>query len=141
VRVVVVGVDAAGHPDVVAIKEPPLLRTEMGSRLAELWSTDRLPPVVDVPRRAKDEQVVDRGTGSMWSYGEVEPNTFIPWHRADTLAHIGVISGALTLMLETGETPLGPGDAVVMPGLRHAWRSGHEGCTFTALTISLGAPC
>jgi mannose-6-phosphate isomerase-like protein (cupin superfamily) len=47
-------------------------------------------------------------------------------HRTETIDYGIVIEGELTLVLDTGETTVGPGDIVIQRGTSHAWanRSG-----------------
>ncbi|WP_281689752.1 hypothetical protein [Pseudonocardia thermophila] len=59
-------------------------------------------------------------------------------HRTATLDYDVVLSGSMTLILGDGSrTELAPGDAVVIPGLDHAWEAGPEGCVLSVVMIGM----
>ena len=58
-------------------------------------------------------------------------------HRSQTLDLMVVLEGFITLGLDDGEHPLGPGDAVVQRGTMHRWRVvGARPCTFLSVLLS-----
>ena len=58
-------------------------------------------------------------------------------HRSETLDLMVVLDGHITLGLDDGEHPLGPGDAVIQRGTVHRWRVvGEESCTFLSVLLS-----
>jgi mannose-6-phosphate isomerase-like protein (cupin superfamily) len=60
------------------------------------------------------------------------------WHRTDTLDYVVILSGNVTLHLDTGDVHLGPQDVVVQRGTHHAW-SNHGETVAVAVCIMVGA--
>jgi mannose-6-phosphate isomerase-like protein (cupin superfamily) len=57
-------------------------------------------------------------------------------HVTDTLDYMVVLSGELTLIVDEGETTLGPGDVVIDRGVRHSWANrGAEAAIAAIVTI------
>lgn len=57
-------------------------------------------------------------------------------HATDTIDYLVVLSGACTLVLETGEVELKAGDFVVDRGVMHGWRNDHDApCTCAVVNI------
>ncbi len=64
-------------------------------------------------------------------------DVMIGMHATETIDYDIILSGQLTLILDSGEYVLGPGDAVIMRGDRHAWRNdGSEPAMMAAATVS-----
>ena len=62
-------------------------------------------------------------------------------HRSQTLDLMVVLDGHITLGLDDGEHPLGPGDAVIQRGTVHRWRVvGEQSCTFLSVLLSPESP-
>ena len=57
---------------------------------------------------------------------EFAPGSEAIMHATDTVDYLVVLSGKVTLVLETGEAVLGPGDFVVDRGVLHGWRNDHD---------------
>jgi hypothetical protein len=72
-----------------------------------------------------------------WMVARSGPNVYYPMHRTATLDLDIVISGTLTIELDEAETELFPGDAVIIPGSRHAWRTGSTGATASYAMLGL----
>jgi mannose-6-phosphate isomerase-like protein (cupin superfamily) len=47
-------------------------------------------------------------------------------YAADTIDYFVILKGRVTLLLETGEVTVGPGDFVVDRGVMHGWRNPFE---------------
>jgi quercetin dioxygenase-like cupin family protein len=57
-------------------------------------------------------------------------------HATDTTDYLVVIAGEVTLVLETGETVLRPGDLIVDRGVIHGWRNdGGETAVYASVTL------
>jgi mannose-6-phosphate isomerase-like protein (cupin superfamily) len=57
-------------------------------------------------------------------------------HATDTIDYLIVLSGRVTLVLESGEAELGPGDLVVDRGVVHGWRNPHgEPCVAAVVNL------
>jgi hypothetical protein len=133
-----------GKSQVLADGEPNDTFILNGCRMTRLWQTNAVPGPIPAT-----EDITARGLGGL-------PRPFsgtrfytaelpgganaarIPLHRADLIDYIGVIKGRLTLVLETGELELGPGDTVVQTGNMHGWENrGTEPCVI--MVVSVGA--
>ena len=44
-------------------------------------------------------------------------------HTTDTIDIVTVISGEVSMLLETGETTMRAGDTIIQRGTKHAWRN------------------
>jgi quercetin dioxygenase-like cupin family protein len=75
--------------------------------------------------------------GSAWRLVEYGAGSDSPLHQTATLDHDLVLAGEIELELESGAVTLRAGDAVVIPGLVHAWHTGAVACTIAVLQISL----
>ncbi len=105
----------------------------------ELWSTTTAPPQLGAADRTAAEPVLPGPGMARWMISVMGPNMNWPLHRTDTLDHGIVLSGEVHLLLETGEVRLGPGDAVVIDGAVHGWRTGPSGCTKATWIIGLAS--
>jgi mannose-6-phosphate isomerase-like protein (cupin superfamily) len=60
-------------------------------------------------------------------------------HATDTIDYLVVISGEVTLVLETEEVVLRAGDLIVDRGVNHGWRNdGAEPAVYVSVTIPAG---
>ena len=133
---VVVGSGPDGRSAVVEVRE--VTGADHPSRT--LWTTERLPPELPAARRRADEPVQEArvsATGTRWTLVELVTGRPPHLHRTDTLDYDIVLSGEVTLVLEDGEILLRPGDAVMIPGVVHAWRPGPEGCLLSVVLLGL----
>lgn len=110
--------------------------------LGELWATNDPVPVLDGDPTAGMEWDVECPPGATrFRIARYGPHLFAPLHRTNTLDYDVVLAGSITLLLEDGsEVAMGPGDAVVIPGIVHGWRTGDEGCTKVVVMTGLAAP-
>lgn len=54
------------------------------------------------------------------------PHTPELMHATDTIDYLVILSGRVTLVLETGEVDLAPHDFIVDRGVVHGWRNPHD---------------
>jgi hypothetical protein len=59
-------------------------------------------------------------------------------HHTDTVDLDLVVSGSIDLLLDDGAHHLEAGDAVVITGVDHGWRTGTDGCVLSV--VLLGTP-
>jgi hypothetical protein len=141
-RRIVTGTCSDGRSSVLQVGDAQVAhRVEGQVVIRELWRT--LPP--QTPARATSAATplgIDLSIppgASRWEIVEWEPSVAVPMHTTPTVDYDFVVSGELTLILEDGEITLRPGDAVVVPGIPHAWRSGADGCVFLVTLIGAAA--
>jgi quercetin dioxygenase-like cupin family protein len=74
--------------------------------------------------------------GSNFLLIEFAPGTVPGMHVTDTLDYFVMLSGSVTLELETGRATLRPGDFVANRGVMHGWRNdGPETAVLAAMTV------
>ncbi len=104
-----------------------------GLIISDIWNTQKMPaglgfevkiPNTGFPQTPKNgtyfRYVVippDKDLGIEFKTGEPHPMM----HRTPTLDYVIILSGELYLIMEDGETKLGPGDIVIQRGTDHAW--------------------
>lgn len=126
-RRVVTGLDAQGRSCVVMDGPIPSFDPGEGgiSSAALAWRTASLP----ADNAGADETAVPYRTellhesGSNFAICRFPNGTQAYMHATDTIDYLVVLSGHVTLVLETGEAALGPGDFVVDRGVMHGWRN------------------
>lgn len=64
--------------------------------------------------------------GSGFAICQFPPGTEAYMHATDTIDYLVVLKGQVTLVLETGEATVGPGDFVVDRGVMHGWRNAFD---------------
>ena len=135
-KLVVVGTDADGRSSVVAsqIVEGHAEPVGGGFAVEQLRASGVHPEAL--PPGATDREVADVGVppgGDVWLRVTAEPGAHYGMHRSHSVDYDVVIAGELTLELEDGAITLHPGDAVLLTGQVHGWRSGPEGCTYAVV--------
>lgn len=70
------------------------------------------------------------------SFGPNMPSEGV--HHSDTADYVVVTSGEVEIILDDGAHRLRAGDAVLLTGTDHGWRTGSDGVT--ALALVLGSP-
>lgn len=133
----------AAGPDgsrALADGEPADVLVLNGCRLVRLWQTDAVPGALPVTT-----DVTAHGLGPMpkpfngtrFYTAELPIGCRIPLHEAEQFDYIAVMKGQLTLVLESGETDLGPGDTVVQCGNMHGWENrGAEPCVIAVVAVA-----
>jgi mannose-6-phosphate isomerase-like protein (cupin superfamily) len=101
--------------------------------------TDELPPrlLASLAGQGEAANIGVPQVGSSWLIVKWPANSDAYMHRTDTLDYDVVLSGQVTLLLEDGEVVLRAGDSVVIPGVRHGWRAGPEGCVSSVVLLAL----
>lgn len=101
--------------------------------------TDELPPrlLASLAGQGEAANIGVPQVGSSWLIVKWPANSDAYMHRTDTLDYDVVLSGQVTLLLEDGEVVLRAGDSVVIPGVRHGWRAGPEGCVSSVVVLAL----
>ena len=86
---------------------------------------------------AKSFEIADvHHDGSNFMLIEFPPGTEPGMHVTDTLDYFVMLSGRVTLELDTGAVTLSPGDFVVSRGAMHGWRNdGPEPAVLAAMTV------
>ena len=107
----------------------------------ELWALDDQPtpsavdPTLTVSAPAYDPPPAT----TKWIITQMGPSLTAPMHATPTVDYAVVVSGEVELILEADRVLLGPGDTVLVNGVRHAWVAGPEGCVIATVLIGLGA--
>jgi hypothetical protein len=107
----------------------------------ELWALGDQPvrltvdPTLEVTAPAYDPPPA----ATKWIITQMGPSLTAPMHATPTVDYAVVVAGEVELVLEADRVLLGPGDAVLVNGVRHAWVAGPEGCVIATVLIGLGA--
>jgi mannose-6-phosphate isomerase-like protein (cupin superfamily) len=74
------------------------------------------------PDSEMDMDAYAAAAASIYGAGNAGGTSGIPgMHRTETVDVITVVSGQIVAVFENGETLLGPGDNLIVPGTMHAW--------------------
>lgn len=133
-RRVVTGHDAQGKSvklsDGVPPQEHPMQGPAVGADFIEIWNT---PEAVPTLTSQPDNDPTDRpfaimpASGHLMRIIEIYPPHMggkrTAMHRTRTLDYAVVIEGEVVLILDDGESVLGPGSVVVQRGTDHAWEN------------------
>lgn len=77
--------------------------------------------VLDIPPDSPDENldIVFDNIGA--AHEKLDSERHPTWHRTETIDFGIVLSGEIVLLLDDGETTVGPGEIVVQRGTGHGW--------------------
>ncbi|HET9628828.1 MAG TPA: cupin domain-containing protein [Novosphingobium sp.] len=133
-RRVVTGLDAAGrscftHDDAVPHAIPAV---------GLAWATASVPAdnAAPCPPPPVDTIGPMHAGGTLFLLVRMPPGIYAAMHATDTIDYLTIISGEITLITETGEKVLRPGDVCVDRGIIHAWRNdGAVEAVYTCVTI------
>ena len=135
---VVTGLGSDGRSTVLEQRD---LSESPGDRVVfeAIAGTDDLPPrlLASLADHGDAANIGVPQVGSSWLIVKWPPNSDAYMHRTDTLDYDVVLTGQVTLLLEDGEVTLDAGDSVVIPGVRHGWRAGPEGCVSSVVLLAL----
>jgi quercetin dioxygenase-like cupin family protein len=133
-RRVVTGLNAEGRSCIVI--DGPIARPSPTSNV--VWQS-RLPAdnSGSADAAARPFEIADvHYDGSNFMLIEFAPGTVPGMHVTDTLDYFVMLSGSVTLELDTGAVTLAPGDFVVNRGVMHGWRNdGPEVAVLAAVTV------
>jgi quercetin dioxygenase-like cupin family protein len=124
-RRIVTGLNAMGKSTVIIDGPIPHLNN-VNAALA--WRTAAIP----ADNSGTEDVVVPydvamlHTSGSNFAICEFRPNAPTRLHATDTIDYIVILSDRVTLIVEDGETDLGPEDFVIDRGVVHAWRNLHD---------------
>jgi quercetin dioxygenase-like cupin family protein len=135
-RRVVTGINEAGQSCVIIDDTIPQLNPAMGVAVA--WRTEGA--IADNSGTADTAVPYDiallHAGGSNFVICQFAPGLEAYMHATDTIDYLIVLSGRVTLVLETGEVDLGPGDFAVDRGVVHGWRNDHaEVCVCAVVNL------
>ncbi|KAF8308052.1 hypothetical protein DL93DRAFT_2087466 [Clavulina sp. PMI_390] len=155
VKRVVTGHNEHGQSTALIVEDTPMGAFVPGSddptKLARIWLTKETPTNNDDQKTDFKEILPERfgyiqPNGSQASIVDIPPGGKSPSHRTSSIDYIILISGSLTLLLDTGADPSYPnggttidvpGSIIVQRGTRHAWenRSTTEWTRFVGVMI------
>jgi quercetin dioxygenase-like cupin family protein len=129
-RRVVTGHDTAGRGVVVSAGPAAVSRQVAdGASFFELWATAATPAPIAATEPepvSESDPVGPPAGGTRVRVVVMPPGTRSPMHRTESVDYGIVLEGTLTLVLDGGETTVGPGDLVVQRGTDHAWENRGE---------------
>ena len=133
-RRVVTGHDAQGKSiklsDGIPPQDHPMQGEAVGADFIEIWNTPEPVPTLtsqpDAEPTARPFSIMP-ASGHLMRIIEIYPPHMggkrTVMHRTRTLDYAVVIAGEVVLVLDDGETVLGPGSVVVQRGTDHAWEN------------------
>jgi len=164
-RRVITGAGSDGRSTIISDENTPTQKTAPGFNISDIWTVTALPanvadeaPTGDVeltPTEGIVLRVVTFPPDDEWnpeadykasleafnggdSVLEDHDSGVGGLHITDTIDAGTVITGELTLLLESGETTLYPGDSFIQRGVKHSWRN-RTGTPVTILVAMIAA--
>jgi hypothetical protein len=133
-RRVVTGHDAQGKSvklsDGVPPQDHPMHGAAVGADFIEIWNSPAAVPTLTAEPTGEPTArpfAIMPATGHLMRIIEIYPPHIggrrTVMHRTRTLDYAVVIEGEVVLILDDGETVLGPGSVVVQRGTDHAWEN------------------
>ena len=140
IRRVVTGHDAQGKSvklsDGIPPQDHPMQGSNVGADFIEIWNTaEAVPTLTAQPKNEPTARpfAIMPASGHVMRVIEIYPPRLgghrTVMHRTRTLDYAVVIEGEVVLVLDDGETVLGPGSVVVQRGTDHAWENRSEEIT------------
>lgn len=151
VRRVVTGHDDTGRSRITADGPPDRVFDDLGQEglvFYEIWNTPTVPAVIsnddsepaetrlslpppsggtririlDIPPDRSDLESLDEVFDNIGAAEHQAASGRHPsFHRTETIDYGIVLHGEVTLLLDDGETTVGPGDVVIQRGTNHGW--------------------
>jgi mannose-6-phosphate isomerase-like protein (cupin superfamily) len=139
-RRVVTGHDGEGRSiklsDGLPSQDHPMRGAAIGADFIEIWNTpEAVPTLTSRPAGEPTARpfAIMPATGHLMRMIEIYPPSMggkrTVMHRTRTLDYAVVIEGEVVLVLDDGETVLGPGSVVVQRGTDHAWENRSDAVT------------
>ena len=133
-RRVVTGHDANGKSvklsDGLPSQDHPMQGAAIGADFVEIWNTSEAVPTLTAQPAGEPTArpfAIMPASGHLMRMIEIYPPRIggkrTVMHRTRTLDYAVVIEGEVVLVLDDGETVLGPGSVVVQRGTDHAWEN------------------
>lgn len=132
-RRVATGLDAAGKSCISHDDAVPMA----GEIVGLAWATAASPADNLAPPPQDPEAWIPmlHGGGLTFLHVRMPPGASAPLHATDSIDFITMISGEMTIVTQTGEAILRPGDVFVDRGVLHAWRNdGAVDAVYTTVT-------
>lgn len=108
--------------------------------VAELVGDSRMLPTGTFRSSPDRRRSLDLPVGSnRWTFVSYGPGVTASIHQTATIDYDMVLSGSVELLLDCGVVPLARGDAVVLVGARHGWRTTGQPCTLSIVMTGLPA--
>jgi len=143
-RKIITGVDDQGRSCIIEECDvtPTPVPTMPEVAVQALYRTDESPPPPIPPHNSVEVPHVLPPGHLRWSVVQhfplpegSEPNVSTEMHYSHTLDLFIVVAGSTTMVLDTVERELFPGDCVVMNGVDHAMVTGPNGSTLVTATL------
>jgi hypothetical protein len=146
-RRVITGVDKNGRSTVIGDEFTPRRVAAPAFTVCDIWESQSLPVPMDTPAAAGEVSIYPPKAGFVFRVCTFPPDseydkaaaykeslaaikggdtfddksTLPGMHIHDTLDIVTCVSREFSIVLETGETLLRPGDSVVVRGVMHSW--------------------
>ena len=121
----------------------PVVRTAPdGALFYEIWGTDAMPAPIGATEPDPTIgalSVPPARSGTKIRINEFPPGVVSPLHRTQSVDYGIVLEGEVVLVLDDGETTLGPGDVVVQRGTAHRWENRSQRTARMAFVLVDGA--
>ncbi|WP_241010599.1 cupin domain-containing protein [Mycobacterium camsae] len=140
-RLLITGIDAAGRS--CAAQDGPVTLNGFpgyeGILFAVLYATPSAPAISPGGRAADALDLGVPPSSVNWKLIDYGPGVAFSMHHTDTVDLDLVLSGSVELVLGDGAHPLQVGDAAVVTGVDHAWRTGPDGCRLSVMSVGVSA--
>jgi quercetin dioxygenase-like cupin family protein len=140
-RLLITGVDSAGRS--CAAQDGPVTLDGFpgfeGILFSVLYATESAPAISAGGRGADTLDLGVPPSAINWKMIDYGPGVAFSMHHTDTVDLDLVLSGSVELILDDGPHPLEAGDAAVVTGVDHAWRTGPEGCRLSVMSVGVSA--
>lgn len=142
IRRVVVGPDGQAGTVVYSDGAAPAtmeLPAVPGTRLTDLWRSDRVPVPVPTDQDPTAADFALMPPGSLFRVIDLAPtgDTEPMWHQTDSVDYVYIASGSARFLHDGGAIELGAGDSIVVGGVRHAWVNHSDGtCRIVDVSVA-----